>query len=60
MANLEPIVNDPIEISAYPGINQLMSDINKKFGCSLNSCFASYYKSGKSSTRFHSDDETSL
>jgi len=51
---------DPIDINDYPGINQLMSDINAKFGTSLNSCLASYYKSGSSSTRYHSDDETSL
>ena len=59
-SNGRPTVKDPIDISKYPGINGLMNNINTKFGCKLNSCLASYYKTGKSSTRYHSDDETSL
>ena len=56
----EPTVKQPIDISQYPGINQLMTYINNQFGTKLNSCLASFYKNGKSSTRYHSDDETSL
>ncbi len=53
-------VKEPIDMAKCPAICHLMHDINTQFGCSLNSCLASYYKSGESNTRYHSDDETSL
>ena len=53
-------VKDPVDISQFPAIFQLMKDINSRFGCNLNSCLASYYKCGASSTRYHCDDESSL
>ena len=53
-------VKKPVDIGEYPGISALMDVINTKFGCKLNSCLASSYSTGSSSTRYHSDDESSL
>ena len=53
-------VKDPVDMTAFPGIHQLMKDINSRFGCKLNSCLASYYETGTNCTRYHSDDESSL
>ena len=53
-------VKEPVDIGKYPGIVSLMQDINSKFGCNLNSCLASSYRTGGSATRYHSDDENSL
>ena len=53
-------VKEPVDIGKYPGIVSLMNGINSKFGCKLNSCLASCYKTGGSATRYHSDDESSL
>ncbi len=59
-ANGKQTVKQPVNIAEYPGILHLMHDINTKFGCHLNSCLVSYYKSGSSKTRYHCDDESSL
>ncbi len=53
-------VKQPLNLSEYPAIMSLMLDINSRFGANLNSCLVSYYKSGKSKIRYHSDDETSM
>ena len=53
-------VKQPVNMSEFPGILHLMSDINMQFKTKLNSCLVSYYVSGESTTRFHSDDEDSL
>ena len=59
-ANGHVTKKDPVDMSKYPAIMQLMQDINTRFGCKLNSCLLSHYKCGVSSTRYHSDDESSL
>ena len=59
-SNGHTTTKEPIDISNYPGISELMHDINSKFGCKLNSCLASMYKSGSCATRYHNDDEVSL
>ncbi len=59
-SNGQLTVKEPIDMAKFPAISHLMHDLNSQFGCSLNSCLASYYKSGESATRYHSDDETSL
>ncbi len=53
-------VKHPLDLSQYPAIAAIMSDINCKFGTDLNSGLVSYYKSGKSKIRYHSDDESSM
>ena len=53
-------VKEPVDISKYPGISDLMRDINTKFNCNMNSCLASFYNSGCNGTRYHADDESSL
>ena len=58
-ANGHVTKKDPVDMSKYPAIMQLMQDINTRFGCKLNSCLLSHYKCGVSSTRYHSDDESS-
>ena len=59
-ANGHVTVKDPVDMSKYPAIFQLMQDINSRFSTKLNSCLVSYYKCGSSATRYHSDDESSL
>ena len=56
-------VKNPVDMDKFPAISQLMNDINSQYlnmAVSLFSCLVSYYKCGVSSTRYHSDDESSL
>lgn len=59
-SNGHTTTKEPIDIVNYPGISKLMGGINSKFGCKLNSCLASMYKSGSCATRYHNDDEESI
>ena len=53
-------VKNPVDMDKFPAISKLMNGINSQYGCKLNSCLVSYYRCGASSTRYHSDDESSL
>ena len=59
-ANGNMTVKRAIDIAKFLAISQLKQIIISKYGCQINSCLVSYYKSGDSRTRYHSDDEKSL
>ena len=55
-----PVINKPISIGQFPGINRLMGEINEQFGFNMNSALVTFYKNGCVNARLHDDAETEL
>lgn len=53
-------VKDPVELSKYPEIRNLMEHLNHKYSADLNSCLVSKYDNGNIYTGYHDDAEESL
>lgn len=50
-------VKKPVNFEQYPGIKNIMADINDKYGTDLNSCLVGYMENGLSTLRPHDDNE---
>ena len=55
-----PVINNPLPLGNYPTISALLSKINTKYQCAVNSVLVSYYASGEVTTRLHDDDESCM
>ena len=50
-------VKKPVNFDQYPGIKNLLADVNDKYGTDLNSCLVGYMENGHSTLRPHDDNE---
>jgi len=55
-----PVVNEPLSLENFPGIRELMNQINSTYGYSLNCVLVSCLANGKVSVRPHDDGEACL
>ena len=54
------VVNTPLLLDNFPVIKSILTRINQKYGCDLNSVLVSQYKNGSVGTRWHKDDEAEM
>ena len=54
------VVNEPLPLSEYESIKNIMDKINNDYNLCLDSCLVMYYPDNYASVKLHSDDEDSL
>ena len=55
-----PVVNEPLSLDNFPGIRELMNQINSTYGYKLNCVLVSCLANGQVSVRPHDDNEDCL